>query len=160
MRKPASTSLLDQAQYAQPICTAVQVALVNLLRSWGVQPSGVIGHSGGDVAAAYAAGVYTMEEAVTISYCRGQALKAQTRQGGMAAIGLGASEVASLLPPTVSVACVNSGSSVTISGDDSALDSFIEDFTKTRPEVFARRVRVEMAYHSRNSSPQVQSYVR
>ncbi|KAI4601070.1 putative PKS/NRPS-like protein biosynthetic cluster [Pestalotiopsis sp. 9143b] len=85
LQKPASTSLLDQAEYSQPICAAIQVALVNLLRSWGVHPSAVIGHSGGDIAAAYAAGVYTMEDAMTIAYYRGVALKSQTRPGGMAA---------------------------------------------------------------------------
>lgn len=153
LQKPASTSLLDQAEYAQPICAAIQVALVNLLRSWGVHPSAVIGHSGGDIAAAYAAGVYTMEDAMTIAYYRGVALKSQTRPGGMAAVGLGASEVTPLLPPGLSLACLNSGSSVTISGDESSLDTFIADFKKTKPDLFARKLRVQMAYHSRRSNP-------
>jgi acyl transferase domain-containing protein len=153
LQKPASESLLDQAQYAQPICAAVQIALVNLIRSWGVHPSTVVGHSGGDIAAAYAAGVYTMEDALTIAYYRGVALKSQTRPGGMAAVGLGADEVAPLLPQGLSLACLNSGSSVTISGDESILDTFIADFKKTRPDVFARRLHVKMAYHSRSSTP-------
>ncbi|KAF3000355.1 t1pks [Neopestalotiopsis sp. 37M] len=140
LQKPASESLLDQAQYAQPICAAVQIALVNLIRSWGVYPSAVVGHSGGDIAAAYAAGVYTMEDALTIAYYRGVALKSQTRPGGMAAVGLGADEVAPLLPQGLSLACLNSGSSVTISGDESILDTFIADFKKTRPDVFAHHM--------------------
>ncbi|KAL4916115.1 hypothetical protein BDW62DRAFT_218861 [Aspergillus aurantiobrunneus] len=141
-------SLLDQAEYSQPICTALQIALVNLLRLWGVNPSAVIGHSSGEVAAAYAVGSLTMEEAITVAYYRGVALKAQKRRGGMAAVGMGAEDVLPLLPTGVSIACVNSSRSVTISGDEEPLETFIQEVKQTRPEVFVRRLRVEMAYHS------------
>ncbi|KAK6076907.1 polyketide synthase [Seiridium cupressi] len=148
LQKPASTNLLDKAQYSDPTSIALQVALVNLLRSWGIEPSAVIGHSSGDQAAAYAAGILTMEEAITISHYRGLALQSRACRGGMAAIGLGASELVPHLPPTISIGCVNSGRSVTISGDKSALESFIRDLKKIKPDVFARTVPVEMAYHS------------
>jgi acyl transferase domain-containing protein len=146
--KPASISLIDQAEYSQPICTALQIALVNLLRLWGVYPAAVIGHSSGEIAAAYAARSLTMEEAITVAYYRGVAMKAQKRCGGMAAVGLGAEDVLSLLPTGVSVACVNSGSSVTISGDEGPLEAFIKEMKNTRPDIFVRRLRVKMAYHS------------
>jgi acyl transferase domain-containing protein len=90
-----------------------------------------------------------MEESITVAYYRGVALKARTLGGGMAAIGLGAEEVGQLLSDALSIACVNSGTSVTISGDGRLLDQFIENLKTDRPEVFARRLHVEMAYHSR-----------
>ncbi|KAL6808135.1 hypothetical protein V8C40DRAFT_278958 [Trichoderma camerunense] len=135
--KPKSESVLYLAEYSQPICIALQVALVNLLAKWGVQPSAVVGYSSGEIAAAYAAGCLTMEEAIT-----------QKRPGGMAAIGLGHDDVMPLLRPGTTIACENSGGSVTISGDLEPLDALIDDIKQGYPDVLARKLQVEMAYYS------------
>ncbi|KAF7531991.1 hypothetical protein G7054_g8366 [Neopestalotiopsis clavispora] len=143
---------LSPVDRAQPICTAVQVAYVDALASdWGLRPAAVAGHSSGEIGAAYAAGVLTREEAIITAYYRGYACahtynKAQP--GSMAAVGMGRDEVAEFLKPGVVVACENSNASVTISGDSDALDKTIQSLKTTRPDLFARKLRVMTAYHS------------
>ena len=84
-------SRIDQAALAQPACTALQVALVDLLRSWNVHPSRVVGHSSGEIAAAYCAGLLSRESAWRASYFRGLVTGRQTTEtkGAMLAVGLG-----------------------------------------------------------------------
>lgn len=123
--------------------------LVNLLRSWGVQPSAVIGHSSGEIAAAYACGALTMDEAIICAYLRGWVMVQPTkRAGAMAAIGLGVSAVEPYLRAGVVVACENSPSSTTISGDADQVDLVLETLTEEKPETFTRRLQVDRAYHS------------
>jgi len=71
----------------------IQVCVVNLLRSLGVFPSAVVGHSSGEIAGAYAANAITADEAIIISYYRGLATSSCKRSGGMAAVGMGRAEV-------------------------------------------------------------------
>jgi acyl transferase domain-containing protein len=149
--KIGALSFLRKAAYAQPMVTAVQIALVNLLRSWGISPAAVVGHSSGEMAAAYAAGAITAEEAIIIAYYRGQVTRKVTSRGGMAAVGLGREEVTPYLTKGVVIACENSGSSVTLSGDHEVLASVCEAIQDAIPDVFVRSLQVEMAYHSRKS---------
>ncbi|EOD49628.1 putative polyketide synthase protein [Neofusicoccum parvum UCRNP2] len=146
--RPEKTSRLHLAEFAQPICTALQIGVVNLLRACGVRPEAVVGHSSGEIAAAYAAGALTADAAMAVAYYRGQVAKQQLRRGGMAALGLGRAEAAAFLEAGVVVACENSPRSVTLSGDADRLDAVVERVKAARPGVFARRLRVEMAYHS------------
>jgi acyl transferase domain-containing protein len=150
--KHESLSCLSKAEYAQPLVTAVQVALVNLLRQFGVKPAAVVGHSSGEIAAAYAANAITANEAIIIAYYRGQVTKGFSRRGGMAALGLGREEVIPFLTPGVSIACENSPSSVTLSGDEDALSATCQSIKTALPDVFLRPLKVEMAYHSRKFS--------
>jgi acyl transferase domain-containing protein len=147
--KNESLSCLSKAEYAQPLVTAVQVALVNLLRQFGVKPAAVVGHSSGEIAAAYAANAITANEAIIIAYYRGQVTKGFSRRGGMAALGLGREDVIPFLTPGVSIACENSPSSVTLSGDEDALNATCQSIKTALPDVFLRPLKVEMAYHSR-----------
>jgi acyl transferase domain-containing protein len=148
--KEGPKSHLDQAEFAQPLCTAIQVALVNLLRVLCVKPSAVVGHSSGEIAAAFAAGAVTLEEAITIAYYRGfVASKSTRRRGAMAAIGVGKAEATLYLEDGVLVACENSPHSVTLSGDEEALDRIIEQMKYDDPDIFARKLKTDgMAYHS------------
>ena len=131
----------------------MQVALVNLLRSWGVLPGAVVGHSSGEIAAAYAARSISDREAIIIAYYRGYATKFQSRAGGMAAVGLGKDTMMPYLTPGLVIACENSPSSVTISGDIVELDKLLGKLKEENPNVFSRRLQVEMAYHSRKCHP-------
>ena len=88
LQMPAETSQIHHAELAQPLCTAIQVRLVNALKRCGIKPKAVVGHSSGEIAAAYAAGAISMQAAMTISYYRGYVTKNQTFKGGMTAIGL------------------------------------------------------------------------
>ncbi|KAI1077405.1 hypothetical protein F5B20DRAFT_583402 [Whalleya microplaca] len=143
------------ADISQPACTAVQIAIVDLLLSWKVKPAAVVGHSSGEISAAYAAGALTLESSIAIAYYRGLAMKtlkqvAPDLRGGMLAAGISAAEAQKLIAETgsceLTIACINSPSSVTISGDEEALGK-IERLLENR-KLFARRLKVEVAYHS------------
>ncbi|EFE44178.1 polyketide synthase, putative [Trichophyton verrucosum HKI 0517] len=151
--KSSEDSRVNEPEYAQPLCTAVQIALSNLLELWGLFPTGVIGHSSGEIAAAYSAGAITLESAIIISYYRGQVTKSisendATPQGGMAAVGLSPEKVKRYLIDGVVIACENSPQSVTISGDSDKLDKVIAKIQSTEDDIFCRRLRVGVAYHS------------
>lgn len=126
----------------------MQVALIDLLGDWGVTPSAVVGHSSGEIAAAYAAGALTTKEAITVAFYRGYVCKKPHKKGGMAAVGIGRDEVTPFLRPGVKIACENSASSVTLSGDLDILEDVMANVKEKRPNVLVRKLQVEMAYHS------------
>lgn len=154
MTKCAEESELNHPRLSQTVCTALQIALVDLLKSWGIHPDSVTGHSSGEIAAAYAAGALSMNDAVSVAYYRGvmasQLLHEQSNRGAMMAVGMSAEEVQPYLDKFQSrqlvVACVNSPSSVTISGDILAIDALAQ--TLKEKQVFSRRLEVGVAYHS------------
>lgn len=108
----------------------------------------VIGHSSGEIAAAYAARAMTAEDAIKVSYHRGQILQKVQRRGGMAAISMGREQVTPYLADGVVIACENSQHSVTLSGDRDALDSIMEIIKADDPDALCRLLRVDKAYHS------------
>ncbi|KAI5776208.1 hypothetical protein EDC01DRAFT_763542, partial [Geopyxis carbonaria] len=147
-----------QPQWSQPCCTAVQIALVDLLANWGVKPTKVVGHSSGEIAAAYAAGLMSADAAMLVALYRGRAVTTgSTPRGAMLAVGLGADAASKYLIRGVVVAAVNSPSSVTLSGDAAAIDT-IADRLKG-DGVFARLLKTGgMAYHSAHMLPVGESY--
>ncbi|KFA72420.1 hypothetical protein S40288_08039 [Stachybotrys chartarum IBT 40288] len=151
--EPKETSKIHDVALSQPVCTAIQVALVNLLSSWGIVPSSVVGHSSGEIAASYAAGFSTAAEAITAAYYRGYVVGAYASdKGAMLAAGMSQSEAreeinALVLSDQLTVACVNSSQSVTISGDVGAINTLLE--TLNARNIFARKlVTGGRAYHS------------
>ncbi|KAL8952153.1 MAG: hypothetical protein Q9222_001930 [Ikaeria aurantiellina] len=149
LHKSAKTSQAQKAELSQPLCTAVQIGLVDMFAAIGVEPAAVVGHSSGELAAAYAAGALTAKEAIIGAYQRGQAAKLQKRKGAMAAVGLSWDEVERFLsPPQCVVACENSPTSVTISGDSEEVKTVVSNIKKDYPDVSARLLKVEKAYHS------------
>ncbi|RAL13057.1 type I polyketide synthase [Aspergillus homomorphus CBS 101889] len=164
LERDAKESRISQVTYSLPLSVAIQLALVDLLRCWGIRPAGVTGHSSGEVGAAYAAGAITLAGAMATVYTRGdltsQFQKLLDRRGGMVAVGLGRDGAEKVLAEvrtgTAVIACVNSPSSVTISGDESAVEEV--DALLTARGVFARRLRVEAAYHSHHMLPLAESY--
>ncbi|KAL9080059.1 MAG: hypothetical protein Q9159_007665 [Coniocarpon cinnabarinum] len=147
---------INCAEFSQPLCTVVQVALVDLLDLLGVRPKAVAGHSSGEIAAAYCAGYISAVDAWAIAYHRGRLsgmIKSLNpeRQGGMMAVGLPESSVQEYLtrlqkPESVVVACMNSPTSITLSGDLESLKQLKTMFDTA--SVFARTLKVENAYHS------------
>jgi acyl transferase domain-containing protein len=149
--RPEAKSHINKAEFAQPLCTALQVALVNLLTSLGISPSAVIGHSSGEIAAAYAAGAITADEAIIIAYYRGHTVAGapKTQAGAMAAVGMGRAEATLYLEDGVVVACDNGPNSVTLSGDLEVLEAVIEQMKADDQDVFVRLLKTDgMAYHS------------
>ena len=153
--KDAKKSLVDQAYISQPACTAVQIALVRLLVSWGIRPAAVIGHSSGEIAAAFAAGILSLKDCLKVAYFRGLTnisfkIKHPELKGAMMAVGAGPETIQPLLKMVKSgrvvTACINSPTSVTVSGDDEAIDE-LQPLIEEK-EIFNRKLRVDMAYHS------------
>ena len=153
-----ANSRIGKPEFSQPLCTVLQIALVDLLRHWNILPNVVVGHSSGEIGAAYAMGALSAQDSWKIAFHRGR-LAADLRviapqaKGGMMAVGLSEAEVAPYLEKlrasdsvVLSVACINSPSNVTISGDTSRLTE-LESLLKA-DAVFARRLAVENAYHS------------
>nr|D2E9X0.1 RecName: Full=Reducing polyketide synthase DEP5; AltName: Full=Depudecin biosynthesis cluster protein 1 [Alternaria brassicicola]ACZ57548.1 polyketide synthase [Alternaria brassicicola] len=156
----SATSCVGEAEFSQPLCTAIQVALVQLFRLWGIQPSVTIGHSSGEIGAAFAAGYISEAEAIWIAYYRGQVVKNIDSVGAMMAVGLGAEAVAPYVEsyePEVVIACHNSPSGVTLSGSVEILKSI--EGTLQAEGIFARLVKTNgKAYHSRHMLPAVERY--
>lgn len=140
---------IHHAELAQPLCTALQIALINVFRRSGIQPKAVVGHSSGEIAAAYAARAISLREAVIMSYYRGYVTKNLPSTGGMVAVGLGADVVSRFLKGGVVIACENSHMSVTLSGNIKELDSVVEAIKESNPDVLVRTLKVDVAYHSR-----------
>ncbi|KAJ4300071.1 hypothetical protein N0V90_005320 [Kalmusia sp. IMI 367209] len=147
---------MGEAQYSQILTTVVQLALVDLTSYFGITPSVVVGHSSGEIAAAYSAGLVSHNSAVRISYYRGllgSELEVSNKvKWGMAAIGLSKEEVEcefhmlwSEKSPVV-VSCINSPSTVTVSGPENDLDILISHVLSR--DVFCRKLRVNLGYHS------------
>ncbi|KAI1171815.1 lovastatin nonaketide synthase [Nemania sp. FL0916] len=151
--KDTKSKRMDSAEYSQPICTAMQVGLTDLLAHWGVRPKAVVGHSSGEIAAAYSAGIITHEDAIKVAYLRGvysgQVAK-RACTGAMMAAGISEDEAREYLqkvpPESVVAACINSPGSVTLSGDANYVDE-LENLISSDGK-FARKLRVKTAYHS------------
>jgi acyl transferase domain-containing protein len=151
--RPGSESRLSETEISRPCCTAIQLALVDLLAQGNIKPQGMIGHSSGEIAAAYACGAIKAAETIMIAYYRGLSMRNIDRKipGGMAAIGLGRDDVASFLKPGVIVGCENSPESVTLSGDKEVLEGVTNDIRTAYPKILVRSLLVDCAYHSRKS---------
>ncbi|KAH7021375.1 KR domain-containing protein [Microdochium trichocladiopsis] len=147
LTKTKGESNVSQAAYSQPLCTAVQIALVDVLTEYGIRAHAVVGHSSGELAAAYAAGKLTGEEAIIAAYYRGVVSKHAKRSGAMAALGMSWEDVKPLLLHGVVVACENSPANVTISGDREQLASVLAAVKERDASTFARELKVDKAYH-------------
>ena len=142
-------SRMNDTTIAQTANFVIQAGLVALWRSLGVEPAAIVGHSVGEVTAAYVAGVLTLEDAIRVSYHRSQIQKKASGMGKMLAVGLGAEQCADLLKLTegkVSIAAINSPSTVTLAGDAASLEA-IATYLTTIGE-FNRFLQVEVPYHS------------
>ncbi|KAJ5279937.1 hypothetical protein N7478_005309 [Penicillium angulare] len=152
LRVTANSSHIDEAEYCQPLCAAIQIALVNLFANWGIHPSATIGHSSGEVVAAYAAGAISMRSAIIMAYLRGYSVKHAPCSGGMAVIGLGETVVSQFLLEGVTISCVNSATSVNISGEKKKLLEVIYKVQEEMPDTFVRQLPINVAYHASDMS--------
>lgn len=147
-------SRINQSEIAQPSSTALQIALVDLLDSFGIRPNAVLGHSSGEIAAAYAAGALSHESAIQASFHRSRvaqlAKQSVGTRGGMLVTSLKEAQALNYIGKIgegrLSLACVNSPSSTTISGDSDA----VQELQKVLEEqsIMAKVLAVDIAYHS------------
>ncbi|OAA39750.1 Beta-ketoacyl synthase [Metarhizium rileyi] len=164
-----SSPRVHEPLIAQPLCTAIQIMMTDILQLAGVTFDTVVGHSSGEIGAAYAAGRLTATDAIRVAYYRGlhaslSSDPSKTKiKGAMIAVGTSAEDAAQLcemdeFSGRISIAAYNSSNSVTISGDEDAiseLEVILDDEKK-----FNRRLRVDKAYHSRHMLPSVEPYLK
>ncbi|KAI1374301.1 hypothetical protein F4677DRAFT_461577 [Hypoxylon crocopeplum] len=163
-----TASSVGEAAKSQPLCTAIQIMMVDLLHRANIQFDAVVGHSSGEIAAAYAAGFLSARDAIFIAYYRGLHLQhaaspnGENIKGAMLAAGTSLEDATELCEAEefagrISVAASNSSSSVTISGDEDAIDELAAVLADEQK--FNRRLRVDKAYHSRHMLPCIEPYV-
>ena len=149
-----STSQLERIDVLQPAVFAIQVALAALWKSWGVVPDAVIGHSLGEIAAAYVAGVLSLDEACRVIGCRSRLLRRISGQGTMAVVGLSFVQAQAALigyEDRLSIAVSNSARSTVISGDSVALAELMAGLEQQN--IFCRGMKVDVAGHSPQVDP-------
>ncbi|KAI9038141.1 type I polyketide synthase [Aspergillus affinis] len=145
--KTGENSGINRPEIAQPLCTAVQIGLVNILRSWNITPDKVIGHSSGEFAAAYAANALSVETAIILAYTRGVVAN-MAPEGSMLAVALGRANVSEYLDNDIVLACENSPNSVTLAGNRGQLEQVASRIQSEKPDTLLKILPVERAYHS------------
>lgn len=149
-----ANSRLHEIDVVQPTLCAIEIALATLWRSWGIQPDMVIGHSMGEVAAAYIAGALSLDDALWIICARSKLLLNVSGTGAMAVIELSLEQAHTLVEAyvgRVSVAVSNSPHSTVLSGDPVALTEILTHLEQQG--IFGRPVNVNVASHSPHMDP-------
>ncbi|MEV5322459.1 SDR family NAD(P)-dependent oxidoreductase [Streptomyces sp. NPDC052687] len=154
-------ALLDQSMYTQTALFALEMSLLELLRSWGVTPDYVMGHSLGEITAACAAGVLSLPDACALVAARGRLMQALPEGGAMVALAVGEEEARAHLEQasltnTVGIAAVNGPQAVVVSGDETAVLAVAEHFRAAGRRV--RRLSVSHAFHSHRMDPMLDAF--
>ena len=163
--KDENESRLGEALVSQPTSTAIQIILADHLKAAGVEFDVVVGHSSGEIAAAYAAGYISATDAIRISYYRGLyagLARGNGKLGAMMAVSMSYAEATELCDQNhwegrVSVAASNAPSSSTVSGDSDAIDEMKQVLDSQG--IFARKLHVDTAYHSHHMIPCATPYL-
>ncbi|KAL8809353.1 MAG: hypothetical protein Q9200_003490 [Gallowayella weberi] len=164
---PGDRSRLSEAELSQPLCTAIQIVLVDLLYTAGIMFSAVVGHSSGEIAAAYAGGFISAQDAIRIAYYRGLYARqarapSNDQKGAMLAVGTSWEDAQDLVNlrafrGRLAIAAHNSSASVTLSGDADAIILAKKVFDEEKK--FARMLKVDTAYHSHHMVPCGDPYI-
>ena len=149
-------NLLDSTEFAQPALFAVETALFTLLRSWGLSPDFVMGHSVGELSAAYVTGVLTLADAAMLVAARGRLMQGLRAGGAMISVGAGEHDVVPLLREGVAIAAINAPESVVISGAEPAVSAIAQRFVQQGRRV--RPLAVSHAFHSPLMEPMLEEF--
>jgi len=168
--KDETSSSINDPEFSQPICIALQIALTELMASWNIHPQAVVGHSSGEIAAACAAGAISRASAWRLAYHRGAlssvlARSEQQPRGTMISVALDAAEAQAYIDriapnhtETASIACMNSPKNVTISGGSKVINTL--QALLDEAGIFVRKLQVENAYDSVYMKPIAAEYRR
>lgn len=153
------TGLLDQTLYTQPALFALEYALAELWRSWGIKPDAVMGHSAGEYAAACTAGVFGLEDGLKLIATRGRLMQTRCKTSDMMTLPVGETAALELIAPfaeEVSIAAINGPSSVVISGTHRAMEELAAALVDS--DVKARSLSVSHASHSAMMEPMLAEF--
>ena len=154
MAVPQEASRISRTEVAQPLLFALQAGLTALLHESGLRPTATVGHSVGEIAAAYAAGALSLADAVRIVFERSRAQARTAGLGKMAAVGAGAEQLRHHLKGfegRLEIAAINSPRSVTVAGDQSALEQLRKRLAAEK--VFCKVLALDYAFHSYVMNP-------
>ncbi|MEQ9440316.1 MAG: SDR family NAD(P)-dependent oxidoreductase [Cyclobacteriaceae bacterium] len=154
MSRDEASSRVSETRIAQPAIMAIQIGLTELWKSWGVTPEGCVGHSIGEVAAAYTTGALTLDQAVEVIFHRSRGQHAATDKGKMLAVALTVEEARQAIAgveEVVSIAAINGPEMLTLSGDAEPLEKIARQLEEK--DVFCRFLRVNVPFHSHHMEP-------
>ncbi|MHA3774749.1 SDR family NAD(P)-dependent oxidoreductase [Verrucomicrobiota bacterium sgz303538] len=161
LSRTEEASQMSRTEIAQPAIFAMQVALAELWKSWGVQPAAIVGHSVGEIAAACVAGVFSLEEGARIIALRGRFMDGCARgEGTMLAVALNEEEARAVIARhdrTVTIAAFNGPRSLTLAGPKISLDAIAAELEAQ--SVFARFVKVDHPFHHPLMTPASEALV-
>ncbi|MFF1408172.1 acyltransferase domain-containing protein, partial [Streptomyces sp. NPDC058294] len=149
LRGHDNTPGLDRVDVVQPVSWAMMLALAALWRANGVNPTAVIGHSQGEIAAAVTAGGLTLQDGARIIALRSKALRALSGNGAMASLALTQAQTEELITPWtghISIAAINGPTSTVVTGQPQALDELLTHCETA--DIWARKIPVDYASHS------------
>ncbi|KAI0015071.1 BcPKS1, polyketide synthase [Xylariomycetidae sp. FL0641] len=157
---------IDDPRFSQPMTTGLQIALYEMLKAINITPTVVVGHSSGEIAAAYATGALSLSSALRVSYFRGKfaaVLKASsTGTGAMLAADLSVKELRMIIDEQatgkIHIACVNSPRNTTVSGYELDIDTLKQYLDKR--SIRSRKLRTGVAYHSPHMRSVAAEYAR
>lgn len=144
-----AANLLDRTDYTQPALFATEVAMYRLAESWGLRPDYLMGHSIGEITAAYLSGFWSTADACTLVAARGRLMQSLPAGGAMVSVAAGLDAVRGLLAEfgdALSVAAINGPQSVVLSGETAAVTAVIGKLESDG--ITATRLRVGHAFHS------------
>lgn len=153
-----SFCLLNQTSYTQPALFAVEYALVQLWRSWGIEPDVVMGHSLGEYVAACVAGVFTLEEGLKLVAHRGKLMQALSANGKMVSILADEATVRGAIEPyqSIAIAAFNGPRSLVISGREDEVTTVRANLEKQG--IKTKELNVSHAFHSTLMQPMLAEY--
>ncbi|WP_088240285.1 type I polyketide synthase, partial [Calothrix rhizosoleniae] len=157
----ASENVLAQTAYTQPALFAIEYALAQLWKSWGIKPDLVMGHSVGEYVAATVAGVFSLEDGLKLVAHRGRLMQQLPTGGEMLSIMASYERVNQLITPysgQVAIAAINGPQSVVISGDSEAIAKVKEIFDSL--EIKTKQLQVSHAFHSHLMSPMLGDFTQ
>jgi acyl transferase domain-containing protein len=150
-----ATRLLTQTFVTQPALFSIEYALAQLWMSWGVVPSGMIGHSIGEYVAACLAGVFSLEDALALVAARGQLMQSLPA-GAMLAVMLPEKEIRALLRSGLALAAVNGAKNCVVSGPTEAIQALHHQLEQQ--EVFSQVLHTSHAFHSEMMDPILEAF--